>query len=91
MCVCVCVVCLCMCGGHVKYLEKKRLVQVGAEGIASGHVDRKLDLVVGELKRYGISVAGTQETKWFGKDVWSAAGGFTFLHLVDLSSLVVQI
>ena len=43
-------------------------------------VDRKLDLLVGELKRYGISVAGIQETKWFGTDVWPAAKGFTFLH-----------
>ena len=29
-------------------------------------VDRKLDLLVGELKRYRVSVAGVQETKWFG-------------------------
>ena len=35
---------------------------------------------MGEVKRYGISVAGIQETKWFGKDVWPAAEGFTFLH-----------
>ena len=32
-------------------------------------VDRKLDLLVGELKRYRVSVAGIQETKWFGSDV----------------------
>ena len=70
---------------------RKRQVQVGAESIASGQVDRKLDLVVGELKRYGTSVVGIQETNWFRKDVWSADGGFTFLHSVDLSSLVVQI
>ena len=24
-------------------------------------------------------MAGIQETKWFGKDVWPAAEGFTFL------------
>ena len=28
-----------------------------------GVVDRKLDLLVGELKRYRVSVAGIQETK----------------------------
>ena len=32
-----------------------------------------------ELKRCGVSVAGIQESKWFGKDVWSAEG-YTFLH-----------
>ena len=42
-------------------------------------VDRKLDLVVKELRRYRVSVAGIQETKWFGKDVWFA-DGYTFLH-----------
>ena len=35
-------------------------------------VDRKLDLLVGELERYGIAVAGIQETKWFRSDVWPA-------------------
>ena len=43
-------------------------------------MDRKLDLLVGELQRYGISVARIQETKWFGKDVWRAVEGFTLLH-----------
>lgn len=46
---------------------------------SSGVVDRKLDLVVGELKRFGVSVAGIQESKWFGSDVWQAAT-YTFLH-----------
>ena len=46
----------------------------------SANVDRKLDLVVREIKRYGISVAGIQESRWFGSDVWPAADGFTFLH-----------
>lgn len=36
--------------------------------------------MVGELKRYAVALAGIQETRWFGKDVWPAAGGFTFLH-----------
>ena len=39
-----------------------------------GVVDRKLDLVVRELKRYRVSVAGIQESKWFGNDVWQAGG-----------------
>jgi len=43
-------------------------------------VDRKLDLLVGELKRYGISVAGVQETKWFGSDIWPAVDGHIMLH-----------
>ena len=32
-----------------------------------------------ELKRYRVNVAGIQETKWFGKDVWEA-DGYTLLH-----------
>ena len=43
------------------------------------HVDRKLDLVVSELKRYGVSIAAIQETKWFGSDIWQA-DDYTFLH-----------
>ena len=39
-------------------------------------VDRKLDLLVGELKRYRVSVAGIQESRSFGKDVWPAAKGY---------------
>ena len=34
-----------------------------------GNMDRKIDLLMGELRKYGVSVAGIQETKWFGKDV----------------------
>ena len=44
-----------------------------------GTVDRKLDLLVKELKRYGVSVAAIQETKWFESDVWETQG-YTFLH-----------
>ena len=43
-------------------------------------VDRKFDLLVGELQRYKVSVGGIQETKWFGADVWPAANGYTLLH-----------
>ncbi len=42
-------------------------------------VDRKLYLVARELKRYGISIAGIQETIWFECDVWPA-DEYTFLH-----------
>ena len=47
---------------------------------SSSIMDRKLDLLVGELERYGISVAGVQETKWFGSDVWPAIDGHIMLH-----------
>ena len=43
-------------------------------------VDRKLDLLVGKLKRYGVAVAGVQMSRWFVRDVWPAADGYTFLH-----------
>ena len=42
-------------------------------------VERKLDLLVNELARYRISIAGIQETKWFGSDIWPS-GERTFLH-----------
>ena len=29
--------------------------------------DRRIDVVVGELDRLGIEVAGLQETRWFGR------------------------
>ena len=44
-----------------------------------GKIDRKIDLLMGELRKYGVSVAGIQETKWFGKDVWPV-DRYTFLH-----------
>ena len=40
---------------------------------------RKLDLLVKELARYRISIAGIQEMKWFGSDIWPS-GEWTFLH-----------
>lgn len=44
-------------------------------------VDRKLNLLVLELKRCGVPVAGIQETKWIGRDVGpAAADGYTFLR-----------
>ena len=32
-----------------------------------------------ELKRYRVSVAAIQETRWFGKDIWQA-DDFVFVH-----------
>ena len=51
-------------------------------GERSNVVDRKLDMLVRELKRYRVSVvvARVQESRWFGKDIWPAADGYTFLH-----------
>ena len=43
------------------------------------YVDRKLDCLVKELKKLNVAVAGIQETKWFGQDVWNA-DGFTLLQ-----------
>ena len=42
-------------------------------------VDRKLDLLVKDVKRLGVVVAGIQETKWFGGDIWTA-DGYTLLQ-----------
>ena len=47
--------------------------------IKPGKIDRNVDLLVGELRKYDVSVAGIQETKWFRKDVWPS-DGYTFLH-----------
>ena len=35
-------------------------------------VNRKLDFLARDLKRYGVSIAAIQETKWYGNDVWQA-------------------
>ena len=66
--------------GDLRICRKRQVLSEGDSNNYSTGVDRKLDLVAGELKRYGISVAGIQETKWFGTDAWPAAEGFTFLH-----------
>ena len=33
--------------------------------------DRRIDVVVGKLKRLDIEVAGLQETRWFGEEAYS--------------------
>ena len=62
--------------GDVRICQKQQLV-----GEKSEVIDRKLDLLAAELKRYGVSTAGIHESRWFGKDVWPVADGYTFLHL----------
>jgi len=43
-----------------------------ARGFGDGSVvdERKLDQVLSELDRYGVVVAGLQETKWFGSNIY---------------------
>lgn len=43
------------------------------------YVERKLDLLVKEMRTLGVAVTGIQETKWFGNDVWFA-DGYTLLY-----------
>ena len=57
------------------YVRRSRAQQTVSEGI----VDRKIDLIVKELRRYRVSVGAIQETKWFGSDVCEAEG-YLFLH-----------
>lgn len=43
-------------------------------------VDRKADFLVKELRKLtGVAIAGIQETKWFGKDIWTV-DGYALLH-----------
>jgi len=42
-------------------------------------VDRGLDFLTQELTKQRVAIAGIQETKWFGNDVWPTANGL-FLH-----------
>ena len=71
--------------GGDKHISRSRPQHTGDEATnnserTSQHlVDRKLDLLVKELRCYGVSVAAIQETKWIGKDVWQA-DGHTSLH-----------
>ena len=71
--------------GGDKRISRSRTQPIGdgttinSEGTNQHLVDRKLDLLVSELRRYGVSVVAIQETKWFGKAVWQA-DGHAFLH-----------
>ena len=61
----------------------------GGDTDGYGQVDRRLDLVVGELKRYGVSQSDIQEAKWYGKDMWPASDGYACGILVGLFQLLV--
>ena len=53
------------CSGD-KPICRKQLMGVAKHGNHSdkpGKIDRKIDLLVGELRKSGVSVAGIQETK----------------------------
>jgi len=54
-------------------------------------VDRLLDPLADELAHYGITVAGIQETKWFGSDVCLDVWMFVACcqRLVDLMLMLV--
>ena len=61
------------CSGD-EQMCRKQLMGVAKHGNHSGKpgkIDRKIDLLMGELRKNGVSVAGIQETKWFRKDVAS--------------------
>ena len=36
--------------------------------------DRKVDLIVQEMRRYNVKVTALQETKWFGSEVYRMGG-----------------
>ena len=42
-------------------------------------VDRKAEMMVTEMKRYGMNVTAIGEMKWFGQEVYELEG-FTILH-----------
>ena len=58
----------------------------GPVEVASAKVDgqrgeqRKVDLIVNEMKRYGVKVATLQETKWFGCEVYQVGGGIVLIQ-----------
>ena len=60
---------------------KKVVQSVSQDGmsIKNNRLDRKLDLMMKELKRFRVAIAGIQETKWFGSDIRSSEG-CTFLQ-----------
>jgi len=57
----------------------RRVCRARSTSLYGKTVERKVDLLVSELKNYNISIAGIQETKWFGSDIWPI-GEWTFLH-----------
>ena len=54
-------------------------------------VERKLDLLVNKLKHYSISIAGIQETKWFGSDIWPLVNGPFYIQVMSCRLTVILI
>ena len=42
-------------------------------------VDRKINFLVEELRRFEMSITGVSETKWFGQGVYDV-DGFVMVH-----------
>ena len=65
---------------HGEYVHGLYIDIEGTVAIASGRQDgqrgeeRKVDLIVREMKRHNVKVVGLQETKWFGCDVYGVGG-----------------
>ena len=56
-------------------LDSEGPVETARQGRDTVHgEDRRIDEVVKELCRYGVKVAGLQETKWFGSAVYHVSG-----------------
>ena len=53
--------------------------QLPDSSVGLHYVDKKLDFLVKELRKLGVAIAGIQETKWFGKDMWTV-DRYTLLH-----------
>ena len=43
---------------------------------ADGHIgeQRKVDLILNEMKRYGVKVTNLPEAKWFGCEIYQVGG-----------------
>ena len=68
------------CSGDER-ICRKQLMDVAKHGNHSdkpGKIDRKIDLLVGELRKYG-ALQGSKRQSGLEKDVWPV-GRYTFLH-----------
>ena len=66
----------------MKCICRKLLLDVAKHGNHNEKprkIDRKIKILVGEFRKYGVSVTGIQDTKWFGKHA-EPADRYTFLH-----------
>ena len=46
----------------------------GPVEVAEEKGDRKVDLIMQEMRRYNVKVTALQETKWFGSEVFQVTG-----------------